>query len=148
MAVPRDLAQVRVARHVYEAIRGLAVESAVEVCGGLYGRVEGSKLVITHSRPCRNFDHSETSFALDVDELTDLPAGLAEGGGLAGVYHSHAAEPARLSSTDEYYLGLARWVWLVAGRPADGGDFEMRCFGRVRGAVEEIACVVVDEAAG
>lgn len=148
MAVPRDLAQVCVARPVYEAIRRLAAESAVEVCGGLYGRVEGSKLIITHSRACRNFDHSETSFTLDTNELAALPAGLDAEGGLAGVYHSHVAEPALLSATDEYYLGLARWVWLVAGRSADGGDLEMRCFGRVKAAVEEIPYVVVDEAGG
>jgi proteasome lid subunit RPN8/RPN11 len=148
VALPRDLARVRVGRPVYDEIRRLAAESAAEVCGGLYGHVEGPELVITYSRACRNFDHSEASFALDVRELTDLPAGLGGAGGLAGVYHSHVAEPARLSPADQYYLSLARWVWLVAGRAAGGGDFEMRCFGRVKSAVEEIAYVVVDEAGG
>lgn len=133
-------------RPVYETIRRLTIESDVEICGGLYGYASGSKLVITHSRACHNFDHSPTSFALDVDELLVLPDGLSEAGGLAGVYHSHVAEPALLSDTDHYFLSLARWMWLITGRSAGAGDFEMHCFGRIKHLVEEFAHVVIDEA--
>lgn len=144
--MPHELAQVCIMRPVYETLRRLAVESDVEICGGLYGYVSGPELIITHSRACRNFDHSKTSFALDVEELIVLPAGLAEAGGLAGVYHSHVAEPPLISDTDHYFLGLARWVWLIMGRSADRGDFEMRCFARVKSLIEEVASVVIDEA--
>lgn len=143
--MPHDLAKIYIMRPVYETIRQLAVESDVEICGGLYGYVSESKLIITHSRACRNFDHSKTSFALDVEELTALPADLAEAGGLAGIYHSHVDEPAQISHTDQYFLGLSRWVWLIMGKSADAGDFEMHCFGRVKSLIEEVAYVVIDE---
>jgi proteasome lid subunit RPN8/RPN11 len=146
--VPHDLAEICIMRPVYETIRRLAIESDVEICGGLYGHVSESKLIITHSRACHNFDHSKTSFSLDVEELTVLPADLAQAGGLAGIYHSHVAEPARISFTDHYFLGLARWVWLIMGKSVGAGDFEMQCFGRVKSIIEEIAYVVVDEADG
>jgi proteasome lid subunit RPN8/RPN11 len=146
VAVPHDLAKIYIMRPVYETIRHLALESDVEICGGLYGYVSESKLIITHSRACRNFDHSKTSFVLDVEELTALPADLAEAGGLAGIYHSHVDEPAQISPTDYYFLGLARWVWLIMGKSADTSDFEMHCLGRVKSTIEEIAYVVIDEA--
>jgi proteasome lid subunit RPN8/RPN11 len=144
--VPHDLAQICIIRPIYETIRRLTVESEVEICGGLYGFVSELKLIITHSRACHNFDHSKSSFALDVEELIVLPDGLAEVGGLAGIYHSHVTEPARLSDTDRYFLSLSSWVWLVTGKSAHTGDFEMHCFGRVKPIIEEIDYVVIDEA--
>lgn len=133
-------------RPVYETIRRLTIESEVEICGGLYGYASGTELIITHSRACHNFDHSPTSFALDVEELLVLPGGLGETGGLAGIYHSHASAPALLSDTDHYFLSLARWMWLITGKSAGAGDFEMRCFGRIRHLVEEFDHAVKDEA--
>jgi proteasome lid subunit RPN8/RPN11 len=118
--------------------------SRVEICGGLYGSVTASAVMITHSRACRNREATPESFTLDVTELLDRPEVLPGWVGLLGVYHSHADGPACLSDVDRHYLGLGRWIWSVTGRSLATGIFEMRCFVRTRSLIEEIPVEVVD----
>jgi proteasome lid subunit RPN8/RPN11 len=104
------------------AERCLPLESAAL----LFGRLEGSNIVVTRTELVDNVLSSRVAFEVDpVTEYQLLQDAEVRGEDMVGIFHSHPAPP-QPSESDLHNMNLNPVVWLIASRTT--GRWKSRAF--------------------
>src|SRR5947209_6349195 len=108
-----SVTSIIVASRVSDELYSCAAASTKEVCGGLYGAVEGTSLLVLGLRPCANQAGGGHEFALDLDELFAARPPFQQR--LVGIFHSHPESEPVPSEFDRSFLARAGLVWGIIG---------------------------------
>jgi proteasome lid subunit RPN8/RPN11 len=123
-----------IASRVADELCSCAAASTEEVCGGLYGAVEGTRLLVCGLRPCANQAAGGYEFALDLDELFAARPPFQQR--LVGIFHSHPESEPVPSEFDRSYLARAGLVWAIIGKAPSMKRMEARFFTYFQGIKE------------
>lgn len=130
---------------IHDLLCMVAERATGEVCGILYGQVDGALLQISDVQGCANRSGTESEFILDLDAVYESMGRQAEQAlRMVGIFHSHPDGPPVPSQFDCYYLERTPFVWAIIGHtPAERPS--IRYFLNQGGWIREIEAVLVQD---
>lgn len=134
--------RIRIARSVLEQVLDHARAALpLECCGLLLGRGDA----IVGARAAANELASPVAYRIDPRDYIAAVRAARDGGlDVVGAYHSHPRGAAVPSATDLSQSAGEGFVYVIAGRIADGGD-ELRAYLLSGGNFTELAVVAVPQ---
>ncbi|NJE85670.1 M67 family peptidase [Thermococcus sp. CX2] len=121
-------------KQIIKAAKG----SEVEVCGLLFGKRAGDKILVEEVRFITNRLNSPTAFELEPLEMVRAIDEAEERGlEVVGIFHSHVDCPPRPSGRDLAGMRLWQVVWLIVDERGRYGAWVLR-----EGNVEEVSVIL------
>lgn len=131
---PDDINQIRISNEIARQLQSWLDETD-EVCGGIYGHYESTKLIVSLVMKCNNHLPASNSFSISISDLYKHK--LSDSISLVGIFHTHPNGAPCLSWQDRVTFEKMRWIWLVVGRGFNSKT-EFRCFVKLKHAEREL----------